>query len=1066
MNNSTRTARASLAIGASIAVAASGLTALAAPAATAVGAHIKAAGVHVAGIRPAAAPAGSVGQGPLTSSCTVASGHTSCDIWAKIGAVSVHDTASTTKSIPVWNFVPTSNTTATGASALLIGQVGQPIDITLHNTLPDSVGLAVPQADGFYGDTTGIAQGASKTYTFTPTRAGTYVYEAALTPAGDRQVAMGLAGALVVRPAAGSTTAYDQAQASYDDEAMMVYSDVDENFAADPMNFNMRDYNPQYHLINGVSYPDGAPIITDAGRTLVLHFANVSQLDKSPTLLGTRMTEFAKSARSIPTTMSVTGRWIAPGDTMDASIVLPAGQHRYAIYSNPASLSNGTQWLDGVNSPALGGGITLIQSGGTGTVAPTGPSVFKMAAAGQPGGVGRPLTVAMTLDTTNRGGGDIAQVEYWVDTLPGAPGSGTQVAVAGTSPLAASWSVDVSALGTGTHNIYVRAQDVFGAWGPTGTLPVRIDATGPIVSNPVLDGGNVDTNGSVPLSIAATASDSTTGGSNVIAARYWIDGSAVPPANPVALAINGQKVTAAASGAVSTAALGALAEGAHTIYAQAEDSLGQWGSVLSIPFVVDRTAPQTTNFVITPSVTNGLSTNPAIPGSFGVTADVVDPIAAGVNSPLTNVEAFICQPQVYYSTTPVGTACAPGAQNSTNALDLLAGGPGAAPGSTHYVGNMPLAWVGGYIAKGGDIPIWVIGVDAAGNRVSTTGLVRNGHLLIDTIKPTASGTLTQGTWTLEQNYTADASATLAVTAADAAPSGGIARAEYYIGADPGYGNGTSITLVAGAGSATLNLNTLGATDASWLKGGSHTVYVRALDAAGNWGPSTAVTATLKPVTVFASGWETPTNGTFGWTSTSGTGVTSSTTGPIAGTRSLQVVTTTTSTGYQNQTVPVPQARGVAALPAIGNVFSAHVTMQPGTTTTTGVSVLGFAAGAANSGNGDFAEIQYRRQGATVSFRIGSSTGAASATPTIGWSNWTTVTTATNYAIVLTYTQGANGSLSATVNGTTITNNAAINNANRNTSNYGVGTVRVGAISSPGVVMTIKFDSFSSARAPF
>ena len=1051
--SSARTARASIAIGASLAVAASGLTALAAPAANASGAHIKAAGVgvHTSGLRPAAAPVGSVGQGPLTSSCTVAGGRTSCDIWAKIGAVTVHDTASTTKSIPVWNFVPTTSATATGASALLIGQVGVPMDITLHNSLPTNVGLGIPQADGFYGDTTGIAQGASKTYTITPQRAGTYVYQAALTPNGDRQVAMGLAGALVVRPADASTTAYDTLQAGYDDEAMLVYSDVDEKLAADPFGFNMRDYMPQYHLINGVSYPDGSPILTDAGRTVMLHMANISQLDKSPTILGNRMSVFAKGARPIPTVMNVTGRVLVAGDTMDASVLMPAGQHRYAIYSTWATLNNGTNWIDGVNSPALGGGIAFIQSGGSGTSAPTGPAISKMAAAGQPGGIGRPLTVSMVLDTTNRGGGDIQQAEYWIDTLPGVPGSGTQVAVAGTSALAASLPVDVSTLTTGIHNIYVRAQDTFGAWGPTGTLGLKVDATGPVVSNPVLDGGNIDTNGSVPLSIAVTASDVSTGGSNVVAARYWIDGSPTPPANPVTLTTNGPRVTAAGSGSIPTSVLAGLAEGAHTIYAQGQDSLGQWGEVLPIPFIVDRTAPTTTNVVVSPGVTNGVTTNPAIPGSFGITADVVDPTVAGVNSSLTNVEAFICAPAIYYSTTPNGTACAPGPQGTTNALDLLAGGPGAAPGSTHYVGNMPLAWVGGYIAKGGDIPIWVIGVDAAGNRVSTSGLVRNTHLLVDVVKPTASGTLTQGTWTLEQNYASDASATLAVTTADAAPSGGVARAEYFIGADPGYGNGTPITLVAGAGTATLNLNTIGAADATWLKGGAHSVNVRALDAAGNWGPTTVVTATLKPVTVFASGWETPTTGTFGWTNTVGTGVTSSTATPIAGSRSLQVVTTATSTGYQYRTVPT------AATPAIGTTFSAHATIAPGTTVTTGVRVLSLATATAN---GDFAAIEYRRNGNNVSFRVGSTNGAASATPGINFSGWTTVTTTTNYAIVLNYTQGNPGGVTATVNGTAITT------ATRNTSNYGVGTVRVGAITSPGAVMTIKFDSFSSARAPF
>jgi hypothetical protein len=331
--------------------------------------------------------------------------------------------------------------------------------------------------------------------------------------------------------------------------------------------------------------------------------------------------------------------------------------------------------------------------------------------------------------------------------------------------------------------------------------------------------------------------------------------------------------------------------------------------------------------------------------------------------------------------------------------------------------------------------------------------VRNAHLLVDTVKPTAAGTLTQGTWTAEANYTADASATLAVTAADAAPSGGIASAEYYIGADPGYGNGTPIALVAGAGTATLNLNTIGATDATWLQGGSHTVFVRALDAAGNWGPSTAVTATLKPVTVFASGWETPTTGNFGWTSTTGTGVTSSTAGPIAGTRSLQVVTTAASTGYQNRTVPT------AGTPAIGNTFSAHVTFQPGTTATNGLTVL-----ALSSPNGaNFAQVQYRRIGTQSAVRVGVAQGFLAANPTINWGNWTNVATATNYALVLNYTQGAAGTATVTVNGGAAINTGA---ATRNTSAYAVATVRVGAITSPGVAMTIKFDSFSSARAPF
>ena len=55
-------------------------------------------------------------------------------------------------------------------------------------------------------DTAGVANGGTRTYTFTAARPGTFLYEAGHTSGGARQVAMGLAGALVVLPADG--TAY------------------------------------------------------------------------------------------------------------------------------------------------------------------------------------------------------------------------------------------------------------------------------------------------------------------------------------------------------------------------------------------------------------------------------------------------------------------------------------------------------------------------------------------------------------------------------------------------------------------------------------------------------------------------------------------------------------------------------------------------------------------------------------------------------------------------------------------------------------------------------------------
>ena len=55
-------------------------------------------------------------------------------------------------------------------------------------------------------DSTGVGPGRNRDLLFTASRPGTFLYEAGHTPNGARQVAMGLAGALVVLPADG--TAY------------------------------------------------------------------------------------------------------------------------------------------------------------------------------------------------------------------------------------------------------------------------------------------------------------------------------------------------------------------------------------------------------------------------------------------------------------------------------------------------------------------------------------------------------------------------------------------------------------------------------------------------------------------------------------------------------------------------------------------------------------------------------------------------------------------------------------------------------------------------------------------
>ena len=67
----------------------------------------------------------------------------------------------------------------------------------------------------------------------------------------------------------------------------------------------------------------------------------------------------------------------------------------------------------------------------------------------------------------------------------------------------------------------------------------------------------------------------------------------------------------------------------------------------------------------------------------------------------------------------------------------------------------------------------------------------------------------------------------------AVAQGSLSEAEYYIDHDPGYGNATSITLSG----AEFDLNQVIAND---LDVGQHTIYLRAKDEGGVWGPDEAI----------------------------------------------------------------------------------------------------------------------------------------------------------------------------------------------------------------------------------
>jgi hypothetical protein len=107
--------------------------------------------------------------------------------------------------------------------------------------------------------------------------------------------------------------------------------------------------------------------------------------------------------------------------------------------------------------------------------------------------------------------------------------------------------------------------------------------------------------------VSASASDVTTGNSNVTAGEYFIDVAGVAGTGVAMSGAAGPSTTLAASMPAATVA--ALSVGNHTVYVRAKDVLGNWGVTASATLLIDRTSPTFTGISLTPnSITAGTAT--------------------------------------------------------------------------------------------------------------------------------------------------------------------------------------------------------------------------------------------------------------------------------------------------------------------------------------------------------------------------------------------------------------------------------------------------------------------------
>jgi len=576
----------------------------------------------VPGIAAAAGPI------PASSACSAAGTTVTCDLWAKSGTLTL-PSGSVPTSVPIWGYSDTASGPAKVPGPVLIVNAGDIVTLTLHN------GLSRPTSIQFGGqamvsDTTGAPAGGTQVYTFTAGAPGTYLYEAGLIPGAQYQAAMGLHGALVVRPAGGLLQVNGDAATTFVDESLVVLGEIDPtlNTSTQPWTYDLRKFAPKLFLVNGAPFSSSATpsIGTTGGNSLLLRYLNAGIQHHSVAALGLRQRVIQDDGSALPAQRTMVAETLAPGQTADVLVSVPvtaATSTKYPIYDAAMLLNNNNVNIGSVYG--IGGMLALVDAAGvapgTDTAGPVTSGVTLTPA-------GTDLyTLTATTDDTTTGATAIAAAQYRVDSgaLQGMVASDgafdeTVEAVTLAGP------IDTSTWSSGTHTVYVRGQDAAGNWGAFSSTAISLDKLGPTVSDLTLSPASPS-----GIALAGTASDVATGNSNIMEAEYFV-GATGANGDGVAMAVNYQSPIASITATIPDGTTGVVS--VHAL-----DAAGNWGGYTTITIASDGAGPTTTGVSASPNPNNGaLGINSSTP-AVRVTASFDDASFGG--STIAAGEGFI-----------------------------------------------------------------------------------------------------------------------------------------------------------------------------------------------------------------------------------------------------------------------------------------------------------------------------------------------------------------------------------------------------------------------------------------
>ncbi len=807
-----------------------------------------------------AAPA--VRAATLTPNCPLSGTEQLCDVYASAASVTLDGIATP---VPTWRF-----TDVNGQPLLpLVVTQGDSVRVRLHNNLSLGVSLSFPQLQNVLhgagargADKLGAASAATQDYVFTASRPGTFLYQAGPTPSGKQQVAMGLAGALVVLPTTPGQ-AYTAASTAYDTEDVLVLSELDPalNTLADPATFNLRNFTPKYVLVNGL--PTAHAIPAARNQKLLVRYVNAGAENHWAGLLGMHQARVGANAEPLSNLLTAVDQQqsgvvaaLPAGGTAETLIQVPDDAAKdgftYPVFDEGRAI--GEVGDDMLAYLAVGGtlGLPTCPVGAAGVLPPTvnglnTPPTGHIATLASPDAGTTVFTITgRALECRGTAGAETPAdgIRYAIDTLPG--GAAQAILDANGAFTLSLSEADVAAIANGgQHYLIVQAQKGT-TWGAISAVQLIVDNAAPeldIHAAPAI----VNPTGS--LAITGSATDHYLGESDVTSVTYALDAGA-----PTTVNIAAPAVTVAVDLTIPVANLN---EGPHAVSVTATDSLGNTSAATNVSVTVDATPPALTDVVI----------------EQRLPADALHPFGGDLTTRNNGTLSF--DPNLWAirvrGTATDSISLIKGMRGSFDDAfcTTVAGAPGisgarldpkdGAWSNVNEVGfaYVPLAELNRWLPAAGapfvHKAFHVRARDGAGNW-SACG---DGFVDLDRTNPEITAPLQVDITAPGEAAVARASArarnTLVVRLSASDPQG-IGAAEFFDGTDPGRGKGLALRATDGALDETSEQVAATTSVKRWTPG-VHTIKARVRDGAGNW--SAIVSARVKVAfpRIFGDGFE-------------------------------------------------------------------------------------------------------------------------------------------------------------------------------------------------------------------